>query len=102
MIEIDIADHFLTRLSGLLFKDPKTYRRGLFFMRCNSIHTLGMRFPIDLVFLDKNLQVIDKRTAIPPFLPYVGNFRAHSILEVFTGILDSSLLSVGDQLEIHG
>ena len=53
-----IADDFFTRLRGLLFRKPLSPGEGLILIPCNSIHTFGMGYPIDVVFLDRDYRVV--------------------------------------------
>jgi uncharacterized membrane protein (UPF0127 family) len=63
--EVPVATSLLSRLLGLAFL---TRRRapGLLIPRCGSVHTFGMRFPIDVLFLDEDDRVIELRRAVPP------------------------------------
>jgi uncharacterized membrane protein (UPF0127 family) len=55
---------------------------GLLILRCNSIHTFFMSFPIDAVFLDRNDRVVKVVRNIPPWRFFVwGGFRAVKVLE---------------------
>ncbi len=56
--EIIIADNFFTRLRGLLFRKPLTQGEGLILIPCNSIHTFGMGYPIDVAFLDRDYRIV--------------------------------------------
>lgn len=50
------AKTFYTRLKGLMFK--KNIQEGIFFPKCNSIHTFFMKEPIDLIMVDKAFNVV--------------------------------------------
>lgn len=52
-----MACGFFSRLSGLLLKPPLDPNQGLCLAPCAAIHTVGMRYPLDVVFLDKGLRV---------------------------------------------
>jgi uncharacterized membrane protein (UPF0127 family) len=51
---------------GLLNRKALAQGEGLLLDRCYGIHTFGMRFPIDVVFLDKELRVMRAVPALPP------------------------------------
>ena len=55
-IEVLYADKFKLRLFGLMFK--KNINQGIFFPKCNSIHTFFMQDKIDVLMLDKNYKII--------------------------------------------
>ncbi len=54
------------RLLGLALLDRRGAGAGLLLPGCRSVHTFGMRFPLDLVFLDRNLRAVSWRRAVPP------------------------------------
>lgn len=53
-----MADGFLTRFVGLLMSRPLLLNQGLLIKPCNSVHTVGMRFPIDVIYLSPEMQII--------------------------------------------
>ena len=62
-----IADSFLKRLIGLTFRKDMAEDEALIFYQASSIHTFFMRFPIDLVFLNKEKRIIRIVEAIRPW-----------------------------------
>jgi uncharacterized membrane protein (UPF0127 family) len=54
------------RLLGLALLDRDEAGEGLLIPRCRSVHTLGMRFPLDLVFLDAGGRVVELRRELAP------------------------------------
>lgn len=86
--EVEIADNFFTRLKGLMHRDSLDAGAGMLIRPCSQIHTFGMKFAIDAVFLNRQGKVICVKRNIPPrcFLPYV----AHSgqVLEMASGSAD--------------
>jgi uncharacterized protein len=63
---VPVAATLPARLLGLAFLDRGEAGEGLLIPRCRSVHTFGMRFPLDLIFLDADGHVIDLRRAVPP------------------------------------
>jgi uncharacterized protein len=53
VLRVRVADHFVTRALGLLVGTPLDPDEGLLIAPCASIHTIGMRYPIDVVFVDR-------------------------------------------------
>jgi len=53
-----IASSFFSRLRGLMFKKSLNEQNALIFINAPSIHTFFMRFPIDILFLDKGMRII--------------------------------------------
>ena len=65
-LEVPVATTRLSRLLGLALLPRRRAGAGLLIPRCRSVHTFGMRFPLDLLFLDLEGQVIELRRAVPP------------------------------------
>lgn len=63
---IPVAKDFRTRLLGLSWRDRAQAGAGLLIPRCSSVHTFGMRFPLDIYFLDAEGRVISVRRRVPP------------------------------------
>jgi uncharacterized membrane protein (UPF0127 family) len=65
-IDVPVATTRRSRLLGLALLDRERAGQGLLIPRCRSVHTFGMRFPLDLLFLDAADRVIELRRAVPP------------------------------------
>ena len=78
---VPVADRPVARLLGLALLDRDRAGPGLLIPRCRTIHTFGMRFPIDVVFLDSSGEPISRRRAVPPCRIVVEQ-RAASVLEL--------------------
>jgi uncharacterized membrane protein (UPF0127 family) len=63
---IPAAKGFRTRLRGLAFRDRDRAGPGLLIPRCASVHTFGMRFSLDVYFLDGGGRVLSVRRRVPP------------------------------------
>jgi len=94
------ADNFLTRLVGLLRRRSLGPEEALWLVPSKGVHTVGMRFPIDVIFLDRNNRVIDLVSGLKP--KRISHWRAgaHSVLELPRGAIQKSSTEVGDELEI--
>ncbi|HXQ88100.1 MAG TPA: DUF192 domain-containing protein [Solirubrobacterales bacterium] len=78
---IPVAKDFRTRLLGLAWRDRDQAGPGLLIPRCSSVHTFGMRFSLDVYFLDAEGRVISARLAVPP-RRVVWHRGAAAILEI--------------------
>ncbi|MEM8499613.1 MAG: DUF192 domain-containing protein [Pseudomonadota bacterium] len=67
VIEATHAKTFFKRLRGLLGKAPLAYREGLLMSPCNQVHTIGMRYPLDVVYLDRDGRVVKCVENVKPF-----------------------------------
>jgi uncharacterized membrane protein (UPF0127 family) len=99
--KVEIADSFCTRLVGLLGRSRLSPGSGLWLLGSNSIHTFGMRFPIDLVMLNRNAMVIETRESVAPFSFVWPNFRASSVLELPAATIAKTSTACGDLLRME-
>ena len=95
-----IADNSKTRKTGLLKHDRLESGEGLWITPCEGIHTVGMKFPIDVLFLDKKRKVVKIRAAMPRWRMAASLF-AHSVLELPSGTAQATRTTSGDQLEFE-
>jgi len=94
------ANTVLKRMVGLLNRRKFAKGEGLLLDRCYGVHTIGMRFPIDVLFLDKDLRVIRAVKALPPYRTSIVK-KAVYVLELPVGALESSHTEEGDQIQIR-
>jgi len=95
-----IADTSTTRKTGLLKHERLEPGEGLWIKPCEGVHTVGMKFPIDVLFLDKKRKVVKIRAAMPRWR-MAGCLWAHSVLELPSGTAAATRTSRGDQLEFE-
>ena len=94
---LDVADSVFRRGRGLLGRAG--YDRAMWFPRTSSVHTLGMRFAIDVAFLDRDLHVVGSCRMVPW---RVGRpRRCRSLVEAAAGSFDTWGLHTGSQVEIR-
>jgi uncharacterized protein len=77
---VDVPESWRERMRGLIGARALGPHHAMLLERCRSVHTFGMRFPIDVVFLDRELQVVDVRRVDPGRLT-LPRLRARHILE---------------------
>ena len=93
------AKGFFQRLKGLIGRTALDEGEGLWMARCRAIHTFGMRFPIDVVFLDKRNIVVAAIKNLPPRRITRLYFNAESVLELPIGRMESTSTEPGDKVE---
>jgi uncharacterized membrane protein (UPF0127 family) len=71
---------------------------GLWIVPCEAVHTFGMRFAIDLVYLDRKMRVKKVRSNVPPWR-LSACLSAHSVLELAPGTVVKTGVRAGDVLE---
>jgi uncharacterized membrane protein (UPF0127 family) len=94
------ADNFFTRFVGLLKRHKLGPEEALWLVPSKGIHTIGMKFPIDVVFLDRKNVVRRLITALPPYRVTSIQLTTFSILELPKGSIAKSLTEVGDKFDI--
>jgi uncharacterized membrane protein (UPF0127 family) len=87
---VRVAQSRRARLLGLAFLDCEQADGGLLIPRCSSVHTFGMRFALDLVFLDAGGQPLAIRRGVAP-CRVVSHRGAAAVLELPAGARPSSL-----------
>lgn len=89
-----------TRRQGLLGRSGLGEDEGLVLAPCSSIHTAFMRFPIDLLFLDRAGRVLKVATGVPPWRIRL-HWRAFAVVELGAGSLARTGTMAGDLLELR-
>lgn len=95
-----VAENAWTRLVGLLRDRALAQGDGLWIVPCNSIHSFGMKFIFDAVFLDKDLRVVHLMREMKPWRISKIVFSARSVLELPAGLIEKTATQVGDQFEM--
>ena len=94
------ANGFLTRLVGLLARRRLGAEEALWLVPCRAVHTIGMRFPIDVLFLDREGEVVSALEGLRPWRLSPIVVRAHGVLELRGGTIRKSGTRVGDRVEV--
>lgn len=96
--DLSVADTALKRLVGLLGKKHLPAGAGLLITPCKGIHTIGMRFPIDVIFISKNNTIIGIARNLQP--NRITRLYKYSIrvLELPANILDATRTNIGDTI----
>ena len=96
--QVCIAGTSHERRRGLLNRKELDEGSGIWILPCEAIHTFGMKFPIDSIFLDKRLRVRSLHKGLKPGR-IAFCLRAHSVLELPVGTIKKSGTLLGDQLD---
>ncbi len=94
------ANSVLKRMVGLLNRSALDPGEGLLLDKCYGIHTIGMRFPIDVVFLDRELCVMRAVKTLPPLRTCMVRHAVY-VLELPAGAIERSQTAEGDQIQIR-
>lgn len=97
-----VADTHWSRLRGLLGLDSGDFGHGagLWIVPCHGVHTLGMGFPIDVLYLDRGLRVVRIQSNVRPWRVTPVVRHAASVLELPCGTAGETNTAVGDTIEI--
>ena len=98
--KVNKAHDFLSRVIGWIGRSKMDPEAALWVNPCWGIHTFGMNFPVDVVFLEKNHRVvaISHNLQANRFSPFV--FRAQSVLVLPARSIEKSRTMMGDFIEI--
>jgi uncharacterized protein len=86
-----------SRRKGLLGRESLLPGEGLWILPCEGIHTIGMRFAIDLIYLDRRRRIRKVVRNVPPWRISLC-LSAQSVLELHAGAVDAGRCQVGDFL----
>lgn len=95
---MEVADTAAKRNKGLLGRERLAPGEGLWIRPCEAVHTFWMRFPIDLVYLDRKNGIRKLVSALPPWR-MSACLLAHSILELPSGTIRETKTQRGDTLD---
>jgi hypothetical protein len=92
---------FFDRLRGLLGGPPLAAGEGLYLLPCQAIHMIGMTFPIDAVFVDKEGSVVGLVKDIKPWGMSSHFWKAAGCLELPAGTIEATGTAIGDLLKFE-
>lgn len=99
---VEVAGGFWSRLRGLMFRRNFEQDSGILFSlkkpKKFSVHTFFVFFPIDLIYLDSDLVVVDLKENMGPWSTYSPNTKASYLLELVSGKIDDVGVKVGDEV----
>ena len=98
-LEVDVAANRATMRRGLLGRESLSATEGLLLTPCKAVHTVGMRFPIDVIFIDRDGRVV---RIVPSLAPWriAMSARANAVIELAAGHAAVSDIRIGDMLYV--
>lgn len=97
---LELATTSAARRKGLLRRSSLPPGGGLLLIPCNSVHTVRMKFTIDIVFLDKQMRVLRLYPKVQPGALSRHCVKARSCLELPAGTIEARRIELGDQLRV--
>ena len=98
--EVRLARSLWARFWGLMGRRSLPDGHGLLIRPCSSVHMFFMRFPIDVIFLDRDNRVVKIIPAMKPWRAALGGRGAHSALELNAGAAGAAGLAEGDMVAL--
>lgn len=97
----EVARSLRKRVKGLIGRSLQEFAQGgaLWIVPCDGVHTFGMRFPIDVAYLDGQGRILRTYHHLAPYRLAALSFKAKSVLELPPGTLAQTNTDVGDVLE---
>lgn len=99
LASVEVADTMSSRMAGLLGRDG--IDGAMLIKPARSVHTFGMKFPMDVAFCDGQLQVLVVRTMVRNRMS-LPRLKARCVIEAEAGAFERWGLKVGDRLEVTG
>ncbi len=99
--EITKAHHFFKRLKGLMFSNSLPEGHGLHIQPCRSIHTFFMNYSIDVLYLNKELEIVGLDEAIKPSTRGKYYKNGYSVLELPEGTIQKSETKIGHKIKLY-
>jgi uncharacterized protein len=101
--ELEVANTHWTRFRGLMARESYTFQKGhaLWIVPCHGVHTMGMRFPIDVLYLDRENVVVHLERSLAPWRFAPLRSKAKSVLELPNATVSATRTEVGDKVEIE-
>ncbi|MGH9601780.1 MAG: DUF192 domain-containing protein [Terriglobales bacterium] len=100
--ELRVADTHWTRLRGLMGSSQESFSpgHGLWIVPCHGVHTMMMRYAIDVVYLNEQNLVVQIEENVKPWRMTPMNLEAMTVLELPSHAVWNTGTKVGDQLEM--
>ena len=89
-----------SRRKGWLGRTSAPRGEAIWILPCEAIHCFFMHFPIDVVFLDRELRVIQVRRSVKPWRIAVC-LKAYSVMEFPEGVIDTTATAAGDKIVLR-
>lgn len=96
-LEVDVAATRATRRRGLLGRESLGATEGLLLTPCKAVHTVGMRFAIDVIFIDRDGRAVRIVPALAPWR-IAMSARAKAVIELAAGTAAAADIRIGDML----
>jgi uncharacterized protein len=97
---IESAETFFTRLKGLMFRKQLSNGGGLYLHPCKSIHTFFMKFPIDVLYINKDWKIVGMEEKLEPGKIGRQFPGAASVVELESGSIQKNGIKEGQIVKL--
>src|ERR1700743_2320159 len=97
---IEVAETSLTRMVGLLGRRGLNAGEGLWIRPSSGVHTFFMKFSIDVIGLDREMNVVRLWRRLVPWRVTSVSLKLNSVIELGPGAIDACQVQIGDRLAI--
>lgn len=94
-----VATRMFDRMKGLMFSEKLPQCDGFLIRPCNSIHTFFMLYPLDVLFLNNNFEVVKVIYNLSPWRMTGIYFKSNQVLEMQAGTMPPNI-ALGEKLEV--
>jgi uncharacterized protein len=99
-LRVEVATGVVSRTLGLMGRRGMPAGSALLIRPCSSVHTMWMRFAIDVAYLDREERVVKVVHGLRPWRASIGGRRAHSVLELAAGEAARAGIEVGARVRV--
>lgn len=99
--DVKVAENFFTRSIGLLSRNALSENEGLLIKPCCSIHTLFMKFSIDVLFVNKKNEIIALYENVKPWRILPIHPTSYYVIELASGQISNKKIEKGDLIQIN-
>ncbi|OLS36892.1 DUF192 domain-containing protein [Bacillus sp. MRMR6] len=99
--QIKMADSFFKRFKGFMFRKVPIRNEGLWIVPCNAVHMFFMKFPLDIVLLNEQNEVVGVHHSLKPWRMTKPIKEAHSTLELPAGSVSTLGIRMGNKIKCN-
>ena len=97
-----VAKNFKERMQGLIVHKPLEREEGFLIPHCKGVHTFGMSYTIDVIYLDSNGKILAIRNKLTPNSVGPIHFKTDAVLELPSGVIEETQTERGDVIVLSG
>lgn len=100
-IKIDLCSTFFKRLRGYMFQREQGPNEGKWLTPCNGVHMFFMKFPLDILFIDKENHIVAMYANVQPWSKPISVKHAFATIELPAGTINRYLIQPQQRVELN-